>query len=277
MELLRRLVVAAIAIPLIAALVLWAQPLHFFLVLSILVLLAQYEFYRLFPGIPFDSGTWLGLTAGAGFLYVIYLKSTGAVPPETLEAVVALLFLTVLGGTLLSGGISRMVHIPVVWLGIVYVPFLLGTLLLIRGIPGGARWILYLLAMTWIVDAGGYFVGKAFGRHSMAPRISPKKTWEGAVGGALVGIMASVWAAPWLPGHTTRVEMLCLGLVLSVTGQLGDLVESAFKRQAQVKDSGNFLPGHGGMLDKVDSLLFNAPVLYAFLIFYVGLSSPVIV
>ena len=277
MELVRRLIVAGIAIPLIVALVLWAQPLHFFLVMALLVVLAQYEFYRLFPDIPFDSGTWLGLTAGAGFLYVIYLKSTGAVPPETLEAVAALLLVTVMGGTLLSGGISRMTYLPVVWLGIVYIPFLLGTILLIRGIPGGSRWILYLLAMTWIVDAGGYFVGKAFGRHSMAPRISPKKTWEGAVGGALVGILASVVAAPWLPGPTSRFEMFWLGLALSVAGQLGDLVESAFKRQAGVKDSGHFLPGHGGMLDKVDSLLFNAPVLYAFLIFYVGLSSPVIV
>jgi len=277
MELIRRLLVASIAIPLIVGLVLWASPFHFFLVLGILVILAQYEFYRLFPAIPVDSGLWMGLSAGAGFLYVIYLKSTGSVPPETLDAVIALLLLTALGGTLLSGGVDRMAHLPVVWLGIMYVPFLMGTLLLIRGIPGGAHWIVYLLALTWIVDAGGYFVGKALGRHKMAPRISPGKTWEGAAGGAIVGILFSVAVARYLPGHTSRVAMLSIGVLLSVTGQIGDLVESAFKRQAGVKDSGHFLPGHGGMLDKVDSLLFNAPVLYGILIFYEGLSSPVIV
>ncbi|EQD25111.1 MAG: hypothetical protein D084_Lepto4C00251G0001, partial [Leptospirillum sp. Group IV 'UBA BS'] len=152
MELVRRLVVAAVAIPLIVALVLWATPFLFFLVLGGLVVLAQYEFYRLFPNLSFDSGVWLGLTSGAGFLYVIYLKGTGAVPPETLEVVAALLLLTVMGGTLLSGGVARMRELPIVWLGIMYIPFLLGTLLLIRGIPGGARWILYLLALTWIVD-----------------------------------------------------------------------------------------------------------------------------
>jgi phosphatidate cytidylyltransferase len=277
MELVRRLLVASIAIPLIVGLVLWASPFHFFLVLGILVILAQYEFYRLFPAIPVDSGLWMGLSAGAGFLYVIYLKSTGSVPPETLDAVIALLLLTALGGTLLSGGVDRMAHLPVVWLGIMYVPFLMGTLLLIRGIPGGAHWIVYLLALTWIVDAGGYFVGKALGRHKMAPRISPGKTWEGAAGGAIVGILFSVAVARYLPGNTSRVAMLSIGVLLSVTGQIGDLVESAFKRQAGVKDSGHFLPGHGGMLDKVDSLLFNAPVLYGILIFYEGLSSPVIV
>jgi phosphatidate cytidylyltransferase len=277
MELVRRLLVASIAIPLIVGLVLWASPFHFFLVLGILVILAQYEFYRLFPAIPVDSGLWMGLSAGAGFLYVIYLKSTGSVPPETLDAVIALLLLTALGGTLLSGWVDRMAHLPVVWLGIMYVPFLMGTLLLIRGIPGGAHWIVYLLALTWIVDAGGYFVGKALGRHKMAPRISPGKTWEGAAGGAIVGILFSVAVARYLPGNTSRVAMLSIGVLLSVTGQIGDLVESAFKRQAGVKDSGHFLPGHGGMLDKVDSLLFNAPVLYGILIFYEGLSSPVIV
>lgn len=277
MELAKRLVVAIIAIPLIVGLVLWASPLHFFLVLGVLVLLAQYEFYRLFPSIPFDSGIWMGLSSGIGFFYVIYLKSVGSVPPETLDSVLLLLFLTALGGTLFSGGIERMGHLPVVWLGIMYVPFLMGTLLLIRGIPGGAGWIIYLLALTWIVDAGGYFVGKGLGRNKMAPTISPGKTWEGAVGGAVLGIIFSVAVTRYLPGHTSRVAMLCIGGLLSVTGQIGDLVESAFKRQAGVKDSGLLFPGHGGILDKVDSLLFNAPVLYGILIFYEGLSSPVIV
>ena len=277
MELVRRLVVAGIAIPMIVALVVWATPFLFFLVMAGLVILSQYEFYRLFPDISFDSGVWMGLSAGAGFLYVIYLKSTGAVPPETLEVVAALLLLTVLGGTLLSGGVARMAQLPIVWLGIMYIPFLLGTILLIRGIPGGDRWILYLLALTWIVDSGGYFFGKMFGRHRMAPVVSPGKTWEGALGGTVAGILFSLLIVSWLPAPLSRMAVFWIALLLSVTGQLGDLVESAFKRQAGVKDSGHLLPGHGGMLDKVDSLIFNAPVLYGVLIFYEGLSSPVIV
>ena len=277
MELVRRLVVAGIAIPMIVALVVWATPFLFFLVMAGLVILAQYEFYRLFPDISIDSGVWMGLSAGVGFLYVIYLKSTGAVPPETLEVVAALLLLTVLGGTLLSGGVARMPQLPIVWLGIMYIPFLLGTILLIRGIPGGDRWILYLLALTWIVDSGGYFFGKMLGRHKMAPGVSPGKTWEGALGGTVAGILFSLLVASWLPAPLSRMAVFWIALLLSVNGQLGDLVESAFKRQAGVKDSGHLLPGHGGMLDKVDSLIFNAPVLYGVLIFYEGLSSPVIV
>ncbi len=277
MELIRRLAVAAVAIPLTVGLVLWASPFLFFLVLGVLVVLAQFEFYRLFPSMPFDTGIWMGLSAGTGLLYVIYLKSTGAVPPETLEVVGALLLLTVMGGTVLTGGAARIGQLAIVWLGIMYIPFLMGTILLIRGIPGGARWILYLLALTWIVDAGGYFVGKAFGRHKMAPTLSPGKTWEGAVGGAVAGIIFSLLVVSWLPAPLTRTAVFWIGLLLSISGQIGDLVESSFKRQAGVKDSGLLFPGHGGMLDKVDSLIFNAPVLYGVLIFYEGLSSPVIV
>ncbi len=277
MELIRRLAVAAVAIPLTVGLVLWASPFLFFLVLGVLVVLAQFEFYRLFPSMPFDTGIWMGLSAGTGLLYVIYLKSTGAVPPETLEVVGALLLLTVMGGTVLTGGAARIGQLAIVWLGIMYIPFLMGTILLIRGIPGGARWILYLLALTWIVDAGGYFVGKAFGRHKMAPTLSPGKTWEGAVGGAVAGIIFSLLVVSWLPAPLTRMAVFWIGLLLSISGQIGDLVESSFKRQAGVKDSGLLFPGHGGMLDKVDSLIFNAPVLYGVLIFYEGLSSPVIV
>ena len=170
-----------------------------------------------------------------------------------------------------------MAALPVIWLGLMYVPFLLGFLLLIRALPGGPAWMVYLLGMTWAVDAGGYFVGKGLGRHKMAPVLSPGKTWEGAVGGGIAGVGFSLLAGRFLPGTHPGAEMWLIGLLLSVTGQVGDLAESVFKRQAGVKDSGHLLPGHGGMLDKVDSLLFNAPVLYGVLVFYEGFSSPVIV
>ena len=130
------------------------------------------------------------------------------------------------------------------------------------GLPSGAAWVFGVMAITWIQDTFAYFVGKRFGRTKLAPAISPKKTWEGAAGGllgAVVGAIAAVYVfclplAIW--------QAVLLGLVGGVVGPLGDLSESLMKRQLGIKDAGTLIPGHGGILDRADSLLFTAPVLY---------------
>jgi phosphatidate cytidylyltransferase len=162
--------------------------------------------------------------------------------------------------------------------GALYLSWLFGHFILLRtldtplrpgwlaslnlGIEPGAAWIYFVLAITWIQDTGAYFAGKNFGRHKMAPLLSPKKTWEGAAGGLLGSILAGVVCVPLLGLPITLAQAGLLGLVGGIAGPLGDLAESMIKRQVGLKDAGNLIPGHGGILDRADSLLFTGPVLY---------------
>lgn len=166
----------------------------------------------------------------------------------------------------------------ITWLGALYMGFGLGfqqKLFMLQGtLPKtGSRLLLALFIITWFGDSAAYFVGSFIGKHKMAPRVSPKKSWEGALGnlgGNLLGAFLMIYTVctEW-----TAVDAVALGLLLGVAGQLGDLVESTWKRSAGVKDSnvgGVSIPGHGGMLDRVDSLVFAAPVLYAYVHFVHG-------
>jgi phosphatidate cytidylyltransferase len=128
--------------------------------------------------------------------------------------------------------------------------------------------VLYFILVTKFSDTGAYCVGSLIGRHKMIPRISPGKTWEGFVGAIVVSTAASLvfahFAGAHLPGMTPS-HAIVLGVILSSTAVVGDLIESLFKREAGVKDSGSFFPGIGGILDLLDSLLFNAPIMYLYL------------
>jgi len=147
-------------------------------------------------------------------------------------------------------------------LGTIYVGGLLAFVPLVRRLDQGVGWIFVLLATTWLGDTGAFFAGKFLGRHKMAPRLSPKKTWEGFVGGFIAAAGGAV-----LFGWLTDLQvpwpwLLAVGAVVDIFGVLGDLAESLLKRAFGVKDSGTIMPGHGGMLDRVDSVMFAAPVLY---------------
>lgn len=152
---------------------------------------------------------------------------------------------------------------------VLYVPFLLSHLILLRY----TQWPLeisslivvwFVLVVIWVTDTAAFFVGTYLGRVKLAPRISPNKTWEGAFGGVLGAFLVSVLfsAAAGFPSHI----FVFLGILLSIVGQLGDLMQSALKRNARTKDSGAFFPGHGGVLDRIDSLLLAIPLSYYFLI-----------
>ena len=129
--------------------------------------------------------------------------------------------------------------------------------------------IFFLLLVTSAADTGAYYVGTLYGRHRLAPTISPKKTVEGLVGGLIGAIIVAYAAHWWFLPELSGLDCLILGTILTITGLWGDLAESAMKRSVGMKDSGGILPGHGGMLDRLDSLLFTAPVFY----YYVTLAS----
>jgi len=156
--------------------------------------------------------------------------------------------------------------------GLMYVPWLMNFIQKINFFPGiegnGKFYVLYFILVTKFSDTGAYCVGSLIGRHKMIPRISPGKTWEGFGGAIIVSTAASLtfahFAQKHLPGMNAY-HAIVLGVVLSSTAVVGDLIESLFKREAGVKDSGNFFPGIGGILDLLDSLLFNAPIMYLYL------------
>jgi phosphatidate cytidylyltransferase len=152
------------------------------------------------------------------------------------------------------------------WAGILYIGWLLGYAVALRGVEDGRNWVFYALFCTFGSDSAAFFMGKAIGRHKLAPSISPNKTWEGTVGGLLGAVGVSLL---FLLSHPLSLatslsiwQAVVLGLLVSVSGQLGDLVESLFKRNVGAKDSGTLIPGHGGVLDRMDSVVFAIVVVY---------------
>jgi phosphatidate cytidylyltransferase len=126
-------------------------------------------------------------------------------------------------------------------------------------------WLLFAFLLCWVGDTAAFYVGKNFGRHKMAPQISPGKTWEGAVASVLGGVLAGAIFAHFLIPAASLAIVLIIAAAGNIAGQVGDLIESAYKRWGGVKDSGSSLPGHGGWLDRIDSSLLSVPVVYAML------------
>ena len=143
-----------------------------------------------------------------------------------------------------------------------YVAWLLGHALLLHGLPAGGALVLFLLGVTWTGESSAYAVGSTLGAHQIAPRISPRKTVEGSVAQIVGSALAAVVLGVWLVPGWTVPERLGAGVLLGVVGQIGDLAESVIKRSVGAKDASALIPGHGGVLDRVDGLLFNTPVLF---------------
>ncbi|PIQ82528.1 MAG: hypothetical protein COV76_03160 [Candidatus Omnitrophica bacterium CG11_big_fil_rev_8_21_14_0_20_64_10] len=163
---------------------------------------------------------------------------------------------------------QAIVGISTALFGIFYISWCFSFLIKLRflegpGLPGGAWLVAFLIGVTKGGDIGAYGIGSLIGKHALIRRISPSKTWEGTIGGLLVSVLVALLFRPVLPAVSLQ-ELVGLGLLLGAVGQIGDLSESLIKRDCQVKDSGRFLPGLGGVLDVLDSLLFSAPVFYFF-------------
>jgi len=159
--------------------------------------------------------------------------------------------------------------------GLIYVAVFFSFLILIREFPPklgleyrlGGLWVIFLFLCLWFSDILAYFVGAPLGKHKILPMISPKKSWEGAMGGIAGAILAATFSKVIFLKEIPVIHLLFLSIIVSVFGQLGDFVESSFKRSANLKDSSNIIPGHGGILDRFDSLLFSAPLVYFYLRF----------
>lgn len=167
-------------------------------------------------------------------------------------------------------------HISTTLFGVLYLGWLFSHLVLLRELPTavgrpyqlGASFCLLPFALTWPCDTTAYFIGKKWGKHKLIPRVSPKKSWEGAVGGGLFAIIAAFIYRWWYAAYLSVGDCLFLGVAVAFLAQVGDLVESLVKRDARLKDVSGTIPGHGGVLDRFDSILFTAPFLYYYLKFF---------
>ena len=157
--------------------------------------------------------------------------------------------------------------------GILYIGWLLSHLVALRGLEGGRNWVFFVLFVTWASDTTAFFTGRKLGRHKLAPSISPGKTWEGSIGGIGAAIAMSILFFTPTPFQLPLAywQAIPLSIAVSILGQLGDLTESLLKRNMGVKDSGRLMPGHGGLLDRMDSIIFAGVVVYYFVLF-AGLS-----
>ncbi len=259
----RRLYAALIFIPLFYVLVRYFPPIFFFGLVVGAALLAQFEFYRLHfrdDRVPVLAA--LGL--GTGALLLASLQWPGTLPERVvfLVALVAALTSRLVATTELK---RSLVDSSVMVFGVLYVSLTLGHLLLTRTLPGGEYLIFFLVLVTWAGDTGAYYAGVTLGRHKLAPVVSPNKTIEGLLGGLVLAVVVAFIAQRWFLPTFTILDCVATGLLLTGVGVLGDLSESAMKRSAGVKDSGAVIPAHGGMLDRLDSLLFTAPTFYYYM------------
>ncbi len=161
-------------------------------------------------------------------------------------------------------------------LGIVYIPISLSLLIFMKELDQGNFWIIWLLVTVFSNDTGAFYGGKFFGKNALSPNISPNKTIEGSVGGIITSLIVGfIFSVIFFKDFSLSFLMIPASFMLAIAGQIGDLFESAMKRASNIKDSGSILPGHGGMLDRIDGLLLAIPVLYVYLVFIVRVNSGV--
>jgi len=251
----------------------------FIFIMVFLGLTGLAEFYGLAEKRGLVCFKWCGLFGGLLLMLGTFLNLTGHIgtsgsPARVNDFETGFIILFVLGLCVRQfvsrSTIAGIAAISATLFGLMYVPWLLNFVQKINFFPGvdGKFYVLYFIVVTKFSDTGAYAVGSLIGRNKMIPRISPGKTWEGFGGAILVSTAASVAFAHFFGAKMMGMNFrhaVVLGIVLSITAVIGDLIESLFKREAGVKDSGRLFPGIGGILDLLDSLLFNAPIMYLYL------------
>lgn len=254
----QRILTAAVLIPIVLSVVAYGSEFLFWLILCVIILLALYEFYGLLEVGGHTYLTWIGLGLGLLLNVAFLMGNPNQVMAASVFGVIACLVYVI------GSRVERPQDVPAIIgisLGLIYIGCLLNYLLYIRRLPQGRGLVLLLLLAVWACDSGAYFVGRRFGKHKLAPRISPGKTIEGALGGVGASLGVVFLARVWLD-NLSVTEAILLGIGIGITAQVSDLCESKIKRWAEVKDSGSLIPGHGGMLDRIDSFIFAAPFFY---------------
>ena len=259
-----RVLSSLILVPILFVVV-WLLPPAYFTGLAVFAAaLGQYELYGMAKARGIMPQTAAGIVLGSliviNFYRPLYPYVGGPLFWTTL-CMLAVMVMRLFSRRAVEGALE---DIAVTAAGIFYVALLFGFQVAILG-GSGKRWLVFLYLVIWASDTGAYYVGTAFGRHRLYEKISPKKSIEGLMGGMLAAMIIAMLCTVWLVPSFGLLEAAVLGAFLAAFGTVGDLVESLIKRSSGVKDSGSLIPGHGGILDRMDSMLFAAPVLFYYL------------
>jgi phosphatidate cytidylyltransferase len=273
-----RILTAAVLIPAVVALVWWGPPVLVAGVAAIVALVALQEFFTLGERVGMRAFRNWTLLCAAGLFFAQY--AAGMVEIRSLSggallirdatrgaiSVELVLMVFLFGSVSIALATRRPLQdvLPAIAIGsagLLFIALPFSYLVRVNEIERiGRQLVLFTLCLIWAGDMLAYFVGRSLGRLPMAPALSPKKTWEGAIANLIASLLVAVFFARWMQADIA--SLLVLAALANIAGQMGDLIESAYKRGAVVKDSGTLLPGHGGMLDRVDSLILAAPVVW---------------
>jgi len=286
-----RILVGLVGIPAIIAVIVQGGWL-FFAFVQVIAVLALKELYDLSVHKSFAPNVWIGYAACVAFGSIVFAEQTLSVEQSTwmFQALMGALVLLVLSVELWRNKPQPLANTATTLIGVVYVGWCMQALLQLRTLfvqPTGQRllslsanletstmlqnanaWgaalVMCTFAGIWICDSAAFFAGKAFGKHKLFPRVSPNKSWEGAIVGFVMSAVGFAVLAQYFLPFLPLVHAAVLGALIGIVGQIGDLVESLLKRDADVKDSSQIIPGHGGIFDRFDSILFAAPVTYLY-------------
>jgi phosphatidate cytidylyltransferase len=283
----KRILTAAVLMPLAVGLVLWGSTPMVAVAVGLLTLLSLFEYFALGDAIGHRAYRFWTAACALLLIYVqwrmgdvpAYKLSGGLILYQTPEwfvrgmvSIEAVFFLFVLGIAVLSLWTKRPLveALPAAGIsasGLVLVAFPLSFAVRLHGSgPQGPLLLLFTMVIIWASDTSAYFAGRSMGRHSLAPHLSPKKTWEGSIASFVCSLIVALVFVRWIAAPLP--QLLGLAAVANVAGQVGDLLESAYKRSAGIKDSGSLLPGHGGVLDRIDALILAIPVVWYYWIWF---------
>ena len=256
--LIKRAATAAVGIPLFVWIVVGAPRVFFALLVVALSGVAAWELMRMFERAGRPGYSRVGVVGA------VLVTASFAAPgtPGFVPLVLTLVIAAVLSRPVWRDHAVAVEPMAATLLAIVYVGWLLGHGLSFETRPDGAALVLFLVGTTWAGESAAYAVGSLLGRHQLVPTISPRKTVEGAAGQLIVSVGAAAALGAWLLPHWSVSTAILAGAMLGIVGQIGDLVESVIKRSLGAKDTGGLIPGHGGVLDRLDGLMFNAPALF---------------
>jgi len=246
---------------------------YYLALIDIMIFIGLWEFYKMMEAKGLRPYKALGILSGLALSWYVFFQ----------QGVYANFFLGVIFIGIMTLELARrekglaVYHISVTIFGVFYVAWLGSHLIMLRELPHlkgldyslGFSFVMVVFVLTWCYDTGAFFVGMRFGRHRIFPAISPGKTVEGVMGGIAFSILGSLVARWILAPYLSLVQAVGLALISSILGQLGDLVESMIKRDVKIKDASATIPGHGGVLDRFDSVLFTSPLIYYFFKYFI--------